>query len=192
MSQENVESPSGVRVSIAPLSERASQSRTLDERVFVHFPTMYRRTADAMMRLSPRSRLRRSIVTRLVGRAYAATNRRDLEVSLLGLDPAIELRPQRDLLPPDKDPVLRGREAYRQFVEDWFGSFENLRLEPQEFFDMGDTLLVAIRWKGRGSGSGIAFDQPMFQLFHLQRGLIVKQEDFGDRVAALEAVGLSE
>jgi ketosteroid isomerase-like protein len=192
MSRKNVEGPSRVRVSVAPLTGRAGQRRTLDERLSVRFPAMYRRTAEAVMRISPRSPLRRALLTRLVRRAYAATNRRDLEVSLLGFDPAIELRPQRDLVPPDKDPVLRGREAYRRFVEDWFGSFEDLRLEPQEFFDVGDRLLVAIRWKGRGSGSGIAFDQPMFQLFHLRRGLVVKQEDFGDRVAALEAVGLSE
>ena len=45
---------------------------------------------------------------------------------------------------------------------------------------------------GRGASSGVAMDQPVFQLYYLRRGLAVKQEDFTDRSRALEAVGLLE
>ena len=38
MSQENVEMRRGVRISLRPLSERASQRRSLDERLFVRSP----------------------------------------------------------------------------------------------------------------------------------------------------------
>jgi hypothetical protein len=119
-------------------------------------------------------------------------NRRDFALAVVGLDPRMEFRPQRDLVPPDQDTVLYGPEAYLAFGRNWFASFDSLELTPEEFLDLGDKLLVRIRWTGDGSGSGVAFSQPMFQLFHLDRGLVVKQEDFGNRTEALEAVGLSE
>jgi hypothetical protein len=34
--------------------------------------------------------------------------------------------------------------------------------------------------------------EPVFQLFKLRRGLVVRQEDFLDRSKALEAAGLRE
>jgi len=77
-------------------------------------------------------------------------------------------------------------------AQDWFATFKNLRLEPEEFLDLGDKLLVTIQWRGHGSGSGVAFSQPMFPLFHFRRGFVVKQEDFVDPSEALEAVGLRD
>ena len=41
--------------------------------------------------------------------------------------------------------------------------------------------------RGRGSGSGVVVSEPVFQLFTLRRGLVVRQEDFLDRSEALEA-----
>ena len=35
-------------------------------------------------------------------------------------------------------------------------------------------------------------DQPVFQLFKLERGLVLWQKDFADRSNALEAAGLRE
>ena len=41
MSQENVEIVRGARIALPPLSERASQRRALDERLFVRFPALF-------------------------------------------------------------------------------------------------------------------------------------------------------
>ena len=48
------------------------------------------------------------MLTRLVVRGYAAANRRDFDVLLLGLDPEIEYRPSDDLTPPDLEAVFYG------------------------------------------------------------------------------------
>jgi hypothetical protein len=42
MSQENVEVVRGARIAFPPLSERASQRRSLDERLSARFPALYR------------------------------------------------------------------------------------------------------------------------------------------------------
>jgi hypothetical protein len=73
-------------------------------------------------------------------------------------------------------------------IEAW----EDLRLEPEEAMDLGDRLLIAGRVKGHGRHSGIPIDQPLFQLFTLRRGLVIRQQDFAERNQALEAAGLKE
>jgi hypothetical protein len=71
-------------------------------------------------------------------------------------------------------------------------AMEDVRLEPEEVIDFDDRMLVTSRQIGHGRSSGIPFDEPVFQLFTLRRGLVVRQTDFGDRNKALEAAGLSE
>jgi ketosteroid isomerase-like protein len=193
MSQENVEIVRGVRIPLSPLSEKASQRRTLDERFFVHFPALYRRQAAVFWQATgQRSRLRRWLAAYSIQRGYAALNRRDYDVVLMRSDPDVEYRPSRDLMPPDLESVFYGHDGYRKLWSRWFDAFEDFRWEPKEIIDFGDRLLVTAELTGHGSGSGIAVSEPSFHLFKVRQGLSVSQEDFTDRAEALEAVGLSE
>jgi ketosteroid isomerase-like protein len=132
------------------------------------------------------------LFARVVRRGYAAANRRDWEVLVMGLDPGIEFHPRQDLLAPGQAAVFYGHAGYRELWRIWLDAFEDLQLEPEEVLDLGDTFLVMTRLKAHGSGSGVPMDQPFVQLFKLQRGLVVWQRDFRDRSEALEAAGLSE
>jgi ketosteroid isomerase-like protein len=190
MSQENVEIVHGARIALPPLSERASQRRSLDERLFVRLPALYRLLAGAFMRLPPRSRLRRLLVARRVWQAYAAANRRDFDLVLVGWDPGSEYRPSVDLLPPDLEAVFHGHDGMRKLWRYWLDAFEDIRWDPEEILDCGDRFLVTAQQRGHGSGSGVAVSEPVFQLFKLRRGLVIRQEDFLDRSKALEAGGL--
>jgi ketosteroid isomerase-like protein len=192
MSQENVETVRGTRIALPPLSERASQRRTLDERLRVRFPTLSRLLADAVMRLPPRSRLRRLILARSVARVYAAANRRDLDLVLVGWDPGSEYHPSGDLMPPDLEAVFYGHDGYLRLWRYWLDAFGDIRWDPEEILDLGDKLLVTTQQRGHGSGSGVAVSEPVFQLFTFRRGLVVRQEDFLDRSEALEAAGRRE
>jgi SnoaL-like domain len=193
MSQNNMEALRGVRSALRPLGERAGQRRSLDEHLFVRFPALLRLIGPAIERVSPRSRIRRSVVARRVTRAYAAANRRDFDVVLAGTDLGVyEYRPSRDLLPPDLEPVFHGRDGYLDLWRYWLDAFEDIRWEPEEVVDFGDKLLVTTEQRGHGSGSGIAVSVPVFQLFTLHRGLVIRQEDFLSRTDALKAAGLRE
>jgi hypothetical protein len=97
MSQENVGVVRGVRISLPPVREGAGQDRTLDERLSVRFPALFRVSSAAVMSLPTRSRVRRLLVARRVSQTYAAVNRRDFDVTLGGFDPEIEYRPSSDL-----------------------------------------------------------------------------------------------
>jgi hypothetical protein len=71
-------------------------------------------------------------------------------------------------------------------------AWEDLQLKPEEAIDLGDQLLVAGRITGHGKLSGVALDDPLFQVFELRQGLVIRQKDFADRDQALEAAGLLE
>jgi len=187
MSHENVEVVRAVRIALDPLSERASLRRTLDERLSVRSPGVYRLLADAFTRLRPRSRLRRLLIARRVRHAYAAANRRDFELVLTGWDPRSEYRPSADLTPPDVEPVFHGHDGMRQLWRYWLDAFQDIRWDPQEILDFGDKILVTTEQRGHGSGSGVAVSEPVFQLFRFRRGLVFRQEDFLHRSKALEA-----
>jgi ketosteroid isomerase-like protein len=192
MSQQNLEIAPGTRIALPPLSEGASQRRGFDQRLFIRFPALYRLLADAFMRLPPRSRLRRLMVARLVGRVYAAANRRDFALVLVGWHPGSEYRPSADLMPPDLEAVFHGHDGYLQLWRYWLDAFEDIRWDPEEILDLGEKILVTAQQSGHGSGSGVSVSEPVFQLFTFRRGLVVRQEDFLDRSKALEAAGLRE
>jgi ketosteroid isomerase-like protein len=192
MAQENVEVVRGVRIALPPLSERASQRRALDERLIVRFPGLYRLLADALMRLPPRSRLRRLMIARGIRQAYAAANRRDFDRILVGWDPGGEYRPSADLMPPDFEAVFYGHDAYLTMWRRQVDAFEDLRFDPEEILYLGDQVLVTAQQGGHGSGSGVAVGQRVFQLFRFRRGLVIRQEDFLDRSEALDAAGLRD
>jgi ketosteroid isomerase-like protein len=190
MSQENVEVLRGTRIALPPLSERAIQRRTLDERVLVRVPALYRLLAAVLWRLRRRSRPRRLIVGYSIQRGYAALNRRDYEVVLMRSDPDVEYRPSGSVMPPDLEAVFYGHDGYRKLWRRWFDAFEDLRWDPEEILDFGDRLLVTASLRGHGSGSGVAVNEPVFQLFRIRRGLSISQEDFTDRDQALEAAAV--
>ena len=180
----------GVRTRLRPATEQSGTRRTLEERLLIKFPALSRVLGDAFMRLSSRSRLRRLVLSRRVRQAYAAQTRRDFEAVLAGWDPACEYHPSRDLMPPDLEAVFHGHDGMLELWRYWRDAFRDIRWEPEEILDLGEQFLVTAQQKGHGSGSGVAVSEPIFQLFSLRRGLVVRQEDFRERSEALGAAGL--
>ena|SRR5688500_3882469 len=194
MSEENVEIARGVRTQITVPSE--TRQRTVDEHILVRFPALVGVLASAWSRLSPRSRLRRAILSRYFRRAFEAVNRRDFQLFFLFLDPEVVFRydesPVGGFVPPDLLGEHRGHEGYRRNWELADEAFADLRLELEEVIDYGDQVLTACHYLGHGRTSGITVNEPFFQVISLRRGLVIRQEDFADREKALEAAGLSE
>ncbi len=95
-------------------------------------------------------------------------------------------------MPPDLEPVFQGHDGYLRLWRYWLDAFEDIRWDPEEMLDFGLQLLVTTNQRGRGSGSGVSVSEPVFQLFTLRRGLVIRQDDFLDRSKALAALGLSE
>jgi uncharacterized protein len=126
----------------------------------------------------------------IVGRVIEAWNRNEQERVIPYLDPDVIFDATRRLLNPKTYAGIEGMRAMLADRDEVWGEF---RLEPDEFVDAGDRVVVIGRWVGKGRGSGVEVNQPIAHVFTLQDGRIVRCElAYRDRDAALGAAGLPE
>ena len=84
----------------------------------------------------------------------------------------------------------RGLEGLRGFVEEWLEAWDEFRIEPDEFIDGKDAVVVAVRYWGRGKGSGVEITDRWFYAYKLRDGKIIGWRPWPNRTEALRAVGL--
>ena len=92
----------------------------------------------------------------------------------------------------DMDSVYVGRDAVVEATRRYWGTFRDYRLDAEEIFDAGSSVVVVTRERARGKGSGAPFDHRFAQVWTFSRGQVVRWEIFEDAAHALEAVGLSK
>ena len=177
-----------------PLSSTATpRSRSLDERLYVRFPSLLPHVVSAVMRLRPRSRVRQAFVSLLVTRGWAASDRGDLELCLGGYDPNVEIvwPKSGSQVFPDLRGSYRGHEGYKRVWQAMHDPWD-LEVRLEEVIDAGAQLVVIGHFTARGKGSGVNVGGPLAVLQTLRAGRIVREQFFNDRNEALEAAGLSE
>jgi ketosteroid isomerase-like protein len=126
----------------------------------------------------------------LVGRAYEAFNRGDLEGMVADAAPEFEYVATGAI--PGAGGVYGGTEQFRQFVDRWWGEFHAPRVEIHELIDAGDQVLASLTFRGRGKQSGVETNWGLWQLWTLRDGKAARGQGFTSRDEALEAAGLSE
>jgi ketosteroid isomerase-like protein len=126
----------------------------------------------------------------IVKRSYEAFNRRDVDGAMELLDPEVELHGTIGGL--EEDLVVRGPDGIRQRFEiEDNDIWDEHRIEPQEFIDAGDRVVVLQREYQRSKG-GVELVIDTASILDLRGGRIVRMQGYMDRAAALEAAGLSE
>lgn len=121
----------------------------------------------------------------LLRAGYEAFNAGELDYNLL--DPEVEWHN----FPTAPEPVFHGREGVRKWRANIADSFEELRIEPEEFIDVGDGRVVVVStMRGRGKGSGVEVTAPLANVWTLRDGLAVLVRSYTDRAEALAEVGL--
>ena len=105
------------------------------------------------------------------------------------LDPEFELEEASNV--PDRE-NHSGRDAFIANMAKLEESFEELRIEPIEFVDLGDKLVVVVSISGRGRGGGAPVEGRIAQLWTLSDGRAKSLRDYATKSEALEAAGLSE
>jgi len=164
--------------------------------VWALLPALIPISTAAILRLPPRSRIRRALVLYWVRRSYEIVNRRDFELALAAQDPDVVISwtadPGGAIAPDLANKEFRGHDGFRHAWDAWLEAFEDLRVEPEEVSDLGDgRLLIGVRSVGRGTASGAPVDQHGFTLYTFRGGKVVRQEFFVDRDRAERAAGLT-
>jgi ketosteroid isomerase-like protein len=88
--------------------------------------------------------------------------------------------------------VYHGHEGVREFLALIREQWATMRLEPQEFVDAGDSVVVSVRLVGVGKESGVETTANSAHLWTLRGGKIVRQTTFQTMSEALEAAGLRD
>jgi ketosteroid isomerase-like protein len=122
-----------------------------------------------------------------VRRAIDAYNRGDFDAAMRYTHPDIEL------VPAGGQTALKGAEQFRAWMEP--DAFESQIVEPLDFRDIGNKVLVRLRNHIKGAGSGMEAEFPSFGVWTIdEAGLTTRIEVYlGHQEAdALEAAGLRE
>jgi ketosteroid isomerase-like protein len=84
-----------------------------------------------------------------------------------------------------------GRAAVRAMWERWDSTWEELETVPEELIDAGDRVLVTVRYSARGRGSGIKYEERLFDVYTFADGKCVHKSEFRERSEAARAAGLA-
>jgi ketosteroid isomerase-like protein len=121
----------------------------------------------------------------LVREIVDALNRGDVDGMLARMHPDFEWTPL-ETSPVAR--VCRGREQVRHYVEDWLGTFENLRLDLEDPAEVGDCVVAMVRGHGRGRASGLQLDTRFCQVWTMRDGTPAGMREYATRAHALAAV----
>jgi SnoaL-like protein len=89
--------------------------------------------------------------------------------------------------------VYRSLDGFRRFVEQLDGISERFQIEPEEFIEAGDNVVIAVRMSGKCRGDGVEPGMRLFSIWTLREGKVVRVTGgYRDRAEALEAAGLRE
>ena len=121
--------------------------------------------------------------------SIASYNADGLEAAMAFLHPEVEWFVNLEW--PDA-PMFRGHDGIRELsslLRDVLGA---VRIEPDQFVDAGDDVVVFGRLRVTGTGSGAETESHRAWIYRLRDGKIIRHQTFADDAEALEAVGLSE
>jgi ketosteroid isomerase-like protein len=130
-------------------------------------------------------------------RGAEAVNSRDIEALIASADPSIELHSS---MTTPGGAVYHGHDGVRRYIRDLQEAFgDELRVEPEAYFDLGEQTLMSYVAYGRGQQSGVEVAGRAAQLAKWRDGLCVYLKvylhiedaltDLGVSADALEPIG---
>ena len=117
-----------------------------------------------------------------------AANRDDWDAFYKDIAPGFELDMSRAVGPVSG---VLSLDQIRRALEDFAGSWESLRIEPHEFIEAGDLVVVPNTGHLRGR-DGIEVSATVAWVFTIRDGAIERVTMYQERQDALEDLGLSE
>jgi ketosteroid isomerase-like protein len=104
-------------------------------------------------------------------------------------DPEVHVDQTRRVLNPASYDGYEGLiRAFSEVRDAW----EQFALEPEQFIDAGDRVVVIHRVRARGRGSGVEIVDRSASVYTLRNGRVVRLVVYGEPSEALEAAGLRE
>jgi ketosteroid isomerase-like protein len=117
-------------------------------------------------------------------------NAHDLESFMAHFDPHAEFR---SVFAAVGGAVYQGHDELPNYFRDLKDAWgDEIRIEPEVYFDLGEHTLLYLLFYGRGSRSGAEVAMPVALMARWREGLIVYMRSYTDREEALRYLGVSE
>jgi ketosteroid isomerase-like protein len=125
----------------------------------------------------------------LVRKGYDSLRQGDVDFVLSLIRPDFELEVHTERL-DIAETVYRGRDGFLRNIAELTEVFDDFALEPEEFLEGDEQIVVVTRAAGRGKSSGVDIEQRLFHVWTIRDGRAARLEVYSDRAAALEAAGI--
>jgi hypothetical protein len=102
------------------------------------------------------------------------------------------LSPRRVFPVPEGRVAFEGRDAIARFMREFLGQWDRYWVEPQQFIDLSDKVLVIGHQLGIGTTSGVEIKEAWYAVFTFLGDQVVAMTFTPDRHEGLEAAGLEE
>lgn len=123
-------------------------------------------------------------------RAYEAFNRGGVDAILEFLDPEIEWRMWERFARDDR--VYHGHDGVREVLSIFEENLEDFRVDPRDFVEVGEHVLVPVRLRGRPKGTDSEQSFEIVQVWATRDGRHASRLDvYEDMDEAMEAIGAS-
>jgi ketosteroid isomerase-like protein len=86
--------------------------------------------------------------------------------------------------------TYHGIDGVLQMYADWTADFDDFEMEPAEFVDAGDRVVVEMIQRGAGRTSGVSVEGRFWFVYTLAEGKIARQDVYQSKEQAFEAAGL--
>jgi ketosteroid isomerase-like protein len=84
----------------------------------------------------------------------------------------------------------RGHAGFARWLEDWGAAWADYTIEPKDFIDAGDYVVVVLRMRAQGRGSGLELDREDAIVYQLRDGKIIRMDYYNNKRQAFTAAGI--
>jgi len=116
--------------------------------------------------------------------AYDAFKRQDIPAVMAAFDEQIEWNSPANL---PMGGIYRGHEGVGEFFGQLPQHWQELSVEPEEFIDAGEVIVVPIHLRGKGAGGSV--DTWSLHLWRMRGDRAVSFREYADTASVLQALG---
>lgn len=122
----------------------------------------------------------------IVRRGFDAYSRGDGEAWLAGFSEKIKLYPRPE--EPGVKDCYEGTDGVTEYLANWFSGWDEYTVEPEQYIDAGEYVIVDMREVGLAKQSGLRVEETFAHAFKVSDGKVVEWRMFGPVEEALQAI----
>jgi ketosteroid isomerase-like protein len=174
-----------------PADARVVSRRPLGDRVALLLPRLLPRASRTVLRLRPGSAARRRALAYILRRMFAALNRRDFDVVLLGMESEVEME-LRGVELTGIASTYHGHDGFRAFWADWLRDWEQVSHGITAVIDLGDRIVIRAWGHHLAPRSGLRMDSDSAYLFEFCDGRVKRLVVWYQWSEAVKALGFAQ